>query len=143
MDLGYWVIQTVALLLTAALIPNLRICGPIAAFGAVFVLGLINAYIWDAALFLTIPNSLTYQTLVVILANGVVFWVFAKIMPGIEVKGLISALLAPIVFSAVSLFVESYAKDVDWARLAKNCISAIHEIREELKSQNLKEESKV
>jgi putative membrane protein len=107
--------QSIAMALTALLIPKLRITGIFGALGTVVCLGLINATVWDAALFFNVPNSFTSQAVMLFLANGILFWVLVKILPGIEVDGVLPALIAPVVFTFCSLIVNEFGKDIDWA----------------------------
>jgi hypothetical protein len=59
------------------------------------------------------------QALLLFLANGVLFWILVKILPGIEVQGVLPALAAPVVFTLTSLFIDHYLADVDWLALAR------------------------
>ena len=79
-----------------------------------------------------VPDSLTHHALVVFGANGILFWLVVKILPGIEVSGVIPALVAPIVFSLVSMFLATYAKDIDWEELGRLSIEQVHEFRDSL-----------
>ena len=101
------------MLLTCLLIPNLTVSGPIPAFLTVVALGFVNAKAWDTALFFQIPNQVSYQALTLFLANGIIFWIVVKVLPGIEVKGVLPALIAPVVFTICSLVIDTYGKDVD------------------------------
>lgn len=130
--LQYWFLQTVAMLLTAFVIPRFRIKGPLAALMLVLVLGFVNSTIWDAALFLHIPDSATTHAAVVLLANGILFWILVKLIPGIEVIGLLPALAAPVVFSLVSVLTYQYGREIDWFALGEQAIQVITRIRDQL-----------
>lgn len=110
----YWLLQTVAMLLTAFLIPNLRITGPLSALIAVLALAFVNAHLWDAALFFQIPDSLTIHAAALFVSNGIIFWLLVKLLPGIEVDGIAAALFAPIVFTLCSLLISKYGMLIDW-----------------------------
>ena len=99
-----WVILTIAMMLTAFVLPGLKVSGPVGAFLAVAGLALVNTHIWSAALFFAVPDSLTAHTATLIVANGLIFWILVKLLPGIEVTGIISAFLAPILFTIFSIF---------------------------------------
>src|SRR3990172_11967686 len=98
--INYWILQTGAMMLTALLIPKLRITSLLGASLTVLALGLLNATLWDAALFFQIPHAFSTQALVLLAANGAIFWILVKILPGIEIDGVLPALAAPIVFTA-------------------------------------------
>jgi len=110
-------LQTIALLITAFLLPKFQVHGPISGLIMVAALSLINTNLWDAALFYSIPNSLSTQALVTLLTNAVVFWVLAKSLPGIAIQGFLPALIAPVVLTAVSLLTYQYGRDVDWMHI--------------------------
>lgn len=117
LDFAYWALQSVAMLITAILIPRLRITSIFGATGMVIALALVNAKLWDAALFLQIPNQFTYQAGLLLFSNGVIFWVLVKLLPGIEIDGFLPALAAPLVFTVSSLVIAQYAPMVDWEKL--------------------------
>jgi putative membrane protein len=131
--INYWIVQTAAMMLTALLIPNLRITSIFGALLVVFALGLVNATVWDAALFFQVPQAVTTQALVLLLANGAIFWVLVKILPGIEVDGVLPALVAPIVFTLISLLVSRHGRDIDWVGLLDRAIAALESARSYLR----------
>lgn len=133
LHLNIWILQIIAMMITALLIPGFTVSGPIGALLGVVGLAFVNAHLWDAALFFSIPDSLTSQALVTFFANGLIFWVLVKILPGIEVKGLLPALLAPVVFSVTSMLLYTYCKDVDWIELGKKGWSYTQSVRNNLK----------
>ncbi len=132
--LNYWLLQTVAMMLTALLIPKMRITGLFGAFLIVLALGLVNATVWDAALFFQVPRAFSTQALVLLAANGVIFWILVKILPGIEVEGVLAALAAPVVFTVLSLLISQYGRDVDWVAVVDRAIDMLETVRERLRS---------
>jgi putative membrane protein len=129
-DPGYWALQCVAMMLTCLLIPKLRVDGPIAALLTVVVLAFINAHIWSSALFLKVPDSFAYKTLLLFVTNGILFWLVVKILPGIEVQGIFAALLAPVMFSIMSLLIDQYKDQIDWALVWKYTLEFIAKVKE-------------
>lgn len=137
LNINYWFFQTIAMLITAILIPNLRITS---IFGAIFIiiaLAFVNSKIWDAALFFQIPNELSYQSVLLLFTNGFIFWVLIKLLPGIEIDGFLAALVAPVVFTAISLFLSKYAHYVDWIAILDKMIEVLTNIRTYFKSEAL------
>ena len=116
-NFSYWFLQTIAMMLTCFFIPNLRVRGPLGAFLMVFALGYVNSKVWDAALFLNIPQHFSSQAVVVVLVNGIIFWVLVKILPWIEVTGVLRALVAPLIFSLTSLLISHYASNLGPAEM--------------------------
>jgi len=84
-----WLLNTIAMMLTALVIPGLRITSIFGAIGIVLALAIVNQTVWNAAMFETIPHAATVQALVLVVANGAIFWILAKLLPGIEVKGVL------------------------------------------------------
>ena len=130
---SYWLIQGVALTITAFILPGLRVTslfGPILMLVSITV---VNAFLWDASLFYNIPHSLTNQAVMVMLWNAVIFWILVKLLPGIEISGFVAPILAPIIFTATTLFASQYATKVDWEKLANGIVDEVHEQRNVLK----------
>lgn len=113
-DLYSWGLQCAAMALTALLIPNLKVTSIFGPVLAVIGLALINSYVWSSTLFSTIPDSISAQTGTLFLINGVIFWLVVKVMPGIETKGVLPSLMAPLVFSLCSLVITRYSSSIDW-----------------------------
>ena len=131
-SVDFFILQTIALLITAFLIPRLEVKGPVSALIAVFVLAYVNSTIWDAALFFAVPDNLSAHSAVLLLANGVLFWALAKVLPGIEIRGFLPALVAPVVFSVTSVILRRYASDIDWAAVFRSVRDAVVDVRDAL-----------
>lgn len=127
-NFNYWFLQTVAMMLTALIIPNLTVTGPFGAFITVFAIAFINSKVWDAALFFQLPDTLTVQALVLFFSNGTIFWILVKLLPGIEVTGFLPALIAPLVFTVCSLLIDEYAKDIDWLNVLNYIIDRLQDL---------------
>jgi uncharacterized membrane protein YvlD (DUF360 family) len=128
-NLDYWMLQTVAMGLTAFFIPGLKVTAFFGPTLTVIALAFINSQIWDAALFLEIPNQFTLHALVLLVSNGVIFWILVKILPGIEIHGILPAVLAPVVFSITSLVVGYTSAQIDWAVVIDFCIKHLEQLK--------------
>lgn len=126
----FWILQSLAMLLTALIIPKLTVTNPLGAIAMVIALAFINTNIWDAALFFKIPNHISAQAATLFLVNGVIFWVLVKLLPGIEVEGFLPALVAPIVFTICNLIVVNYGMQVDWPALFSDLLKFVNETKE-------------
>lgn len=111
------IFQSAALAITAGLIPGLRITSIFGPVLMVVSLTAFNSFYWDADLFYTIPQAVTLETAGLFLVNGVIFWILVKILPGIEIDGLFPAIAAPLIFSGMSVLVNTYGNDVNWPLL--------------------------
>lgn len=131
-EYSYWILQTLAMMITVFLIPRLTVRGPIPAFLTVLSLAFINAHLWNAALFFSIPDSFTVKALLLLVINGLIFWVVVKVLPGIEIKGLLPALAAPLVFTICSLVLSEVNSRMDWSKIGKTTLQMIQETKEYL-----------
>lgn len=132
MDLSQWIIQAVALALTALILPGLRISSLFSLVGLVFIISLTNSLIWDAALFYQIPDSLTSQSLLTVAANGLLFFVLVRILPGVECDGIGTAIISPILFSILTVGLSRYGKDINWNLVGQAIMDLINMVKSSL-----------
>jgi uncharacterized membrane protein YvlD (DUF360 family) len=116
-DFKYWLLQTLAMMLTCFLLPKLRVSGPIPALLTVVTLSFVNSHLWSSALFLKIPDEMAYKAIMLVLTNGALFFVVVKILPGIEISGILPAILAPLIFSGLSIFIDQYKEQIDLGQI--------------------------
>ena len=128
----FWLFQTIAMMVTGWIVPGLKIVNPLGAILMVVALAFVNAHIWDAALFFEIPDSLTARTLAVLLANGIVFWVLVKLLPWIEIRGCLAPIVAPVIFTVLSLAIGYYGEHTDWAKTCDSTLQYIHGVKQQL-----------
>lgn len=139
LNIEYWALQTLALLITALLIPRLTISGPVSGLIAVLSISLMNTYLWDAALFFKIPDHLTLHTATLFLVNGALFWILVKVLPGIEVKGFLPALAAPVVFTITSIIIQRYGREIDWNQIANYLVELLTKLKGDLQGSGNKQ----
>lgn len=132
--INYWGLQTVAMMLTALVIPRMKITSIFGALGIVLALGLVNATVWDTALFFSVPSSFSRHALTLLAANGLLFWVLVKLLPGIEIDGFAPALVAPVVFTALSLAISAYGRDLDLLELGRQGAEMLGGVRDRLQT---------
>jgi uncharacterized membrane protein YvlD (DUF360 family) len=109
--------QLIAMLLTIFFIPRLWVTSPIGAVGILIAIAMINATFWDTSLFFFLPDTISVNGLKLLLANGILFWVLVHFIPGIRVKGILPAILAPVTFTLISSLLNIYAADLDWIKI--------------------------
>ncbi len=134
---NYWFLQTVAMLVTVCLLPGLKVTSLFGATGMVVALALVNSFLWDAGLFFSVPASLSTHALFILAANGALFWVLVKLLPGIEIEGVLSAFLAPVVFTLSSAMIWTYAKDIDWLAVFATLADGVQSLRDYLVRDSL------
>jgi putative membrane protein len=97
-----WLINTVALIAVAYLMPSITISSFGAALAAALVLGFLNAIIRPILVLLTLPVTVLTLGLFIFVINGLLFWAVSALVPGFQVAGFWSGVLGAIVFSLVS-----------------------------------------
>ena len=97
-----WLINTVALVAVAYLMPSIQVASFGAALVAALVLGLVNAVVRPVLVLLTLPVTILTLGLFIFVLNGLLFWMVGTWLEGFEVGGFWSGVLGAIVFSVVS-----------------------------------------
>lgn len=134
LNFTYWAAQTAAMLLTAWLLPGLTVSGPLPAFATVLGLAFVNSHLWSTALMFHIPDSFAAQSLLLLLANGVIFWIIVKLLPGIEVTSFLAAIAAPVVFSLSAFILQPLIEQTDWVAVFEWIQAAVTQVREYFES---------
>jgi putative membrane protein len=97
-----WLVNTVALIAVAYLMPSITVSSFTAALMAALVLGLVNAIVRPVLVLLTLPATILTLGLFIFVLNGVLFWMVASWLEGFHVAGFWSGVLGAILFSIVS-----------------------------------------
>ena len=97
-----WLINSVALLTVAYVMPAIHVESFAAALIAAIVLGLVNAVIRPLLILLTLPATLLTLGLFIFVINGLLFWLVGSYLKGFEVGGFWAGVLGAIVYSIVS-----------------------------------------
>ena len=112
-----WLLNILAILLTAALVSGFHVTIWGAVVGSV-VLGVINAVIRPLLIILTLPLNLVTLGLFTFIINGLMLQLTAATVKGFDINGFWWAVLSAIVLSlmsfAISFFIDD--KQVTWGR---------------------------
>ena len=92
----------VAVLCAAWLIPGLHVDTPATAIIAGIALGLVNAIVRPLLLLLTLPLTLLTLGLFIFVVNAICLALVAWLVPGFSISGFAAALLGAVVISLVS-----------------------------------------
>src|ERR1035437_7585207 len=98
----HWVVSTLAILITAYILPGVHVNGLLAAFVLAIVLGAINAILRPILIFLTLPLTVLTLGLFTLVINGVLVMLASYIVPGFVVVNFWWALLFGVVLSIIS-----------------------------------------
>ena len=96
------------LLIVDLIVPGVDIANFPAAMIAAVAIGLVNSSIRPILSLLSLP--LTFVTLggFSLVVNGVCFWLASVLVPGFSMSGLLAFILAPVVLSLASTFLNTY-----------------------------------
>lgn len=97
-----WLINALALLTVAYVVPGITVADFSAALIAAVVLALVNAIIRPILILLTLPATLLTLGLFIFVINGLLFWLVGTYLEGFEVAGFWTGVLGAIVYSIVS-----------------------------------------
>ncbi len=97
-----WVINTLAVMLAAYLVPGVSVTNFWAALITALVMGLINAIVRPLVIILTLPVNILTLGLFTLVINALMFWLASAIVPGFYVAGFWPAFGGALIFWAVS-----------------------------------------
>jgi putative membrane protein len=97
-----WLVNTLALIAVAYLMPSITVSSFGAALIAALVLGLVNAIVRPVLVLLTLPVTILTLGLFIFVLNGLLFWMVASWLEGFHVAGFWAGVFGAILFSLVS-----------------------------------------
>ncbi len=97
-----WIINALALMLVAYILPSIEISGFYIALVTALILGLINAIIRPFLLLITLPINILTLGLFTFVINALLFWFVASFIEGFHVAGFWAAFFGALVFSIIS-----------------------------------------
>lgn len=97
-----WMVSGMAIVITAYLLPGVRLSGLFAALVTALVLGFINAFIKPVLTLLTLPLTVLTLGLFTLVINALLIMLTSKIVPGFQVHGFWWALAFSLVLAVVN-----------------------------------------
>lgn len=104
------VVSTMAVIITAYILPGIKVDGLLTAFIVAIVLGAVNMFIRPVLLFLTFPLTILTLGLFTFIVNAFLVLLVGALVPGFEVSNFWWALIFSLVLSIISSFLSSLAK---------------------------------
>ena len=98
-----WLVNALALMAVAYLLPGITVASFISALIAALVLGLVNAVIRPLLVILTLPVTLLTLGLFLFVINAFLFWLVAELVKGFTVSNFGAALIGSILYSLITL----------------------------------------
>jgi len=99
-----WILNAVALLVVAYVLPGIVVASFWSAMWAALVLGLINMLVKPLFILLTLPITIVTVGLFLFVVNALMFWLAGSILKGFQVNGFWWALFGALLYSLISGF---------------------------------------
>lgn len=97
-----WLLNAVALLVVAYLLPGITVASFGSALIAALVLGLLNMLVKPVLVLLTLPITLITLGLFLIVLNALLFWFAGSVLKGFQVNGFWWAVIGALLYSLIS-----------------------------------------
>jgi putative membrane protein len=97
-----WVLNALALMAVAYLVPGIHVANFTAALIAALVIGLVNILIKPVLVLLTLPITLLTLGLFILVINGVLFWLVGNYLQGFSVSSIIVGIIGALIYSLIS-----------------------------------------
>jgi putative membrane protein len=104
-------VNAMAILVAAAVVPGIEVSGVAATLGAGLVLGLVNALIRPILLILTLPLTLLTLGLFLFVLNALCLWLTSALVKGFTVHSFWAALFGALLVSVVSWLLTAFLSD--------------------------------
>ncbi len=105
-----WLISTLAIIVTAYVLPGVRVESFLTALVTAVVLGIINSVLKPILLLLTLPINVLTLGLLTFVINALLVLLAANLVPGFHVDGFWWALAFSIVLSLVNTLLGNLTK---------------------------------
>ena len=104
------IVSTLAVIISAYILPGVKVDGFLTAVVVAVILGVVNMFIKPVLIFLTLPLTILTLGLFTFVINALLILLVSNIVPGFKVDGFLWALIFSLVLSVVSSFLYSIAK---------------------------------
>ena len=105
----HWLITALAVIISAYLLPGVKVAGFIPALVTALVLGILNTFIKPVLILLTLPLTLVTLGLFTLVINALLILLTSAIVPGFDVRNFGWALLFSLVLSILNSVLHALA----------------------------------
>jgi len=102
-----WVLNALALLIVAYLIPDIHVTGLDVALIAAVLIGLVNMLIRPLLVIFTLPITILTLGLFILVINGLLFWVVGHYLQGFAVQTILAGIIGAFAYSIISWILAS------------------------------------
>ena len=106
-----WLLNALALLAVAYLVPDIHVSNFMSALIAAAVIGLANMLIKPILLILTLPVTIITLGLFIFVINGILFWIAGYFLQGFDVKTITAGIIGAIAYSIISWILSAVLVD--------------------------------
>jgi putative membrane protein len=99
----YFVVMTCAMLLLSHVLPGFHVAGWVPALIGSVVLAAINVVLKPILFVLTLPFTIITLGLFLFVLNAFCLWLAQRLVPGFEIDGFLTTLLASIILAVVGM----------------------------------------
>ncbi len=111
--LAGWLLNALALLGVAYLVPDIHVSSLMIALVAAAVIGLANMLIKPILVIFTLPVTILTLGLFIFVINGILFWAVGNFLQGFEVKTLMAGIIGALAYSIISWVLSAIVIDKD------------------------------
>ena len=97
-----WILNAVALLAVAYLLPSIQVASFGSAMIAAVLLGLVNTVVRPVLILLTLPATLLTLGFFLLVINALMFWLAGSMIEGFAVESFWSAFFGALLYSVIS-----------------------------------------
>ena len=102
-------ISTIAIFVTAYIVPGVKIDSFVTAAVVAIVLGVLNIFVKPILVILTLPINILTLGLFMIVINAFLVFIASLIVPGFSLSSVLSAIIFSLIFSLANSFLYSLA----------------------------------
>ncbi|MBF4986736.1 phage holin family protein [Methylophilus sp. 14] len=97
-----WVLNALALMAVAYLVPGIHVANFTAALLAAVVIGFANVLVKPILVILTLPITLLTLGLFLLVINGLLFWLVGHLLQGFSVNSVLTGVIGALVYSVIA-----------------------------------------
>ncbi|WP_019881122.1 MULTISPECIES: phage holin family protein [unclassified Methylophilus] len=97
-----WVLNALALMAVAYLVPGIHVANFTAALLAAVVIGFANVLVKPILVILTLPITLLTLGLFLLVINGLLFWFVGHLLQGFSVNSVLTGVIGALVYSVIA-----------------------------------------
>lgn len=106
-----WIINAIALIITALLIKGITFHGILSPFVAALVIGVLNAIVRPFLILITLPINILTLGIFTFVVNGFIIYMTAKVVNGFTIENFWAAFVGAIFISIISFLLSFFVSD--------------------------------